>query len=164
MNFRAAAERNEDLKLLESGVKTAASVSLVPSALDADIESDVEEDEEPGSEESDDDDDDDEAELLAELDRIRKERQEEAARKAAEENKQLEAAEMNEMLTGNPLLADKLKSSNGHAQGSFALKRRWDDDVIFRNQARSEPKKQRRFINDTLRSDFHRRFLERYIK
>ena len=33
-----------------------------------------------------------------------------------------------------------------------------------RNQARGEPKAQRRFINDTIRNDFHRRFLERYIK
>ena len=42
-------------------------------------------------------------------------------------------------------------------------KRRWDDDVVFRNQA-NEPKVQRRFINDTVRSDFHKRFLNRYIR
>lgn len=41
---------------------------------------------------------------------------------------------------------------------------RWDDDVVFKNQARSEPKAQRRFINDTIRSDFHKRFLQRYIR
>ena len=44
------------------------------------------------------------------------------------------------------------------------VKRRWDDDVVFKNQARGEPKVQKRFINDTIRSDFHRRFLTRYIK
>lgn len=44
------------------------------------------------------------------------------------------------------------------------VKRRWDDDVVFKNQARTEPKQQKRFINDTVRSDFHRRFLDRYIK
>jgi protein CWC15 len=44
------------------------------------------------------------------------------------------------------------------------VKRRWDDDVVFKNQARTEPKRQKRFINDTVRSDFHRRFLDRYVK
>lgn len=66
------------------------------------------------------------------------------------------------MVTGNPLLQEKLAASGGGA--NFALKRRWDDDVVFRNQARSEPKAQRRFINDTIRNDFHRRFLDRYLK
>jgi hypothetical protein len=40
----------------------------------------------------------------------------------------------------------------------------WDEDVVFKNQTRGEVKAQRRFINDTVRSDFHRKFLERYIK
>lgn len=44
------------------------------------------------------------------------------------------------------------------------MKRSWDDDVVFRNQTRGEPKAQRRFINDTIRSDFHRRFLEKYVR
>lgn len=44
------------------------------------------------------------------------------------------------------------------------VKRRWDDDVVFRNQERGEPKLQKRFVNDTIRNDFHRRFLNRYIK
>lgn len=35
---------------------------------------------------------------------------------------------------------------------------RWDDDVVFKNQSRNEPKKERRFINDTIRNDFHRRY------
>lgn len=50
------------------------------------------------------------------------------------------------------------------ADGSFAIKRSWDDDVVFRNQTRGEPKAQKRFINDTIRSDFHRRFLEKYVR
>ena len=31
-------------------------------------------------------------------------------------------------------------------------------------QERGEPKVARRFVNDTIRNDFHRRFLNRYIK
>jgi len=42
---------------------------------------------------------------------------------------------------------------------------RWDDDVVFKNCARGDvDKKERRFINDTLRSDFHKKFMEKYIK
>ncbi|KAG5598004.1 hypothetical protein H5410_039236, partial [Solanum commersonii] len=33
---------------------------------------------------------------------------------------------------------------------------RWDDDVVFKNQARGELKVVKRFINDTIRNDFHR--------
>ncbi len=61
-------------------------------------------------------------------------------------------------MIGNPLM------SAAAGEPTFAVKRRWDEDVVFKNQARSEPKQQKRFINDTIRSDFHRRFLERYVK
>jgi protein CWC15 len=44
------------------------------------------------------------------------------------------------------------------------VKRRWDDDVVFKNQTKHEPKTAKRFVNDTIRSDFHRRFLNKYIK
>ena len=33
-----------------------------------------------------------------------------------------------------------------------------------RNQTRGQPKAQKRFINDTIRNDFHKRFLERYVR
>jgi protein CWC15 len=35
---------------------------------------------------------------------------------------------------------------------------------VFRNQSDETNKQSKRFINDTLRSDFHRRFMGRYIK
>jgi hypothetical protein len=41
---------------------------------------------------------------------------------------------------------------------------RWDEDVVFKNQARGEPKATKRFVNDTIRNDFHKRFLQRYIR
>lgn len=46
---------------------------------------------------------DDEAELLAELARIRKEREQEAAKKASEEATQKQAALQEEVIHGNPL-------------------------------------------------------------
>jgi len=36
--------------------------------------------------------------------------------------------------------------------------------VVFKNQTRGEPKAQKTMINDTIRNDFHRRFLNRYVK
>jgi protein CWC15 len=41
--------------------------------------------------------------------------------------------------------------------GSFAVKRRWDDDLIFKNQASGvDDKPKKEFVNDILRSEFHR--------
>jgi hypothetical protein len=69
---------------------------------------------------------DEEAELLAELERIKKERAEEAARKAKEEAEIAQREMHQEVARGNPLLNP----------GGFQVKRRWDDDVVFRNQVR----------------------------
>jgi protein CWC15 len=104
-------------------------------------------------------DEDEEAALQAELAKIRAER---AAAKAREdaEAAEVEQAQMEEAaLTGNPLL------DSGSASSSGRLKRRWNDDVVFRNQARGEPdQNKKRFINDTVRNDFHKRFLNKFIK
>ena len=47
---------------------------------------------------------------------------------------------------------------------SIAIKRKWHDDVVFRNQQPINEKVQKRFINDTIRNDFHKRFLAKYIQ
>lgn len=60
-----------------------------------------------------------------------------------------------EMLHSNPLM-------NAPSDGG-SLKRRWDDDVLFLNQAKTE-KKQKRFINDTIRNDFHIHFMNSVFK
>ncbi|KAK6149434.1 hypothetical protein DH2020_016959 [Rehmannia glutinosa] len=64
-------------------------------------------------------------------------------------------AKEEQLLRGNPLLNNPT---------SFSVKRRWDDDVVFKNQARGETKMAKRFINDTIRNDFHRKFLQKYMK
>mmetsp|Transcript_17884 Transcript_17884/g.49592 ORF Transcript_17884/g.49592 Transcript_17884/m.49592 type:complete len:256 (-) Transcript_17884:202-969(-) len=107
---------------------------------------------------SDDDDEDDEAALQAELAKIRAER---AAKKAKEDAKvaEEENAKMEEAaILGNPLLAAENSGATGR------MKRKWNDDVVFRNQAKSEPEIQKRFINDTVRNDFHKRFLNKFIR
>lgn len=64
---------------------------------------------------------------------------------------------MENILSGNPLL-----NSN---KTDFKVKRRWDDDVVFKNCARGEPdRKEKPFINDALRSEFHKKFMEKYVK
>jgi protein CWC15 len=105
------------------------------------------------------DDEDEEAALQAELAKIRAERaaakEREEAEAAAEERVQMEEA----ALTGNPLLNAEGAASSGR------IKRRWNDDIVFRNQAKEEPNQnKKRFINDTVRNDFHKRFLNKFIK
>ena len=111
----------------------------------------------------DDDDDDDEEALMRELERIKKERAQEALRQEREAASTEAAERDSSILQGNPLLDPTRLGASAAAGGSFAVKRRWDDDVVFKNQSR-EPKKERTFINDTVRNDFHRRFLSKYIK
>lgn len=96
---------------------------------------------------------DEEAELLRELERIKREREEE--RSAAE------AAKRQKTLSANPLMLHLSKSGDQPT----TPRRRWDEDVVFKNQARDlDERPKKRFINDTIRSDFHRKFLDKYIK
>ncbi|XP_021287942.1 protein CWC15 homolog A [Herrania umbratica] len=146
-------DRRKGSHLLLEGAKREAEDRIVPRSVDAD-DSDVEVESDNESDDEDDDEDDEEA-LLAELERIKKEKAEEKLRKEKlEQEEQLKAKEA-ELLRGNPLLNNPT---------SFGVKRRWDDDVVFKNQARGETKTQKRFINDTVRNDFHRKFLQRYMK
>lgn len=123
--------------------------------------------------EDDDDSDEDEAELLAELERIRKEREFARAKKQAEEQERLECEETAKAAVENPLLTnlnnfnDEISETASIATGSvpaFAVRRRWDDDVVFRNQAQGERKQAPRFLNDTIRNDFHKRFMKQYMQ
>uniref|UniRef100_A0A0N4Z6V1 Spliceosome-associated protein CWC15 homolog n=1 Tax=Parastrongyloides trichosuri TaxID=131310 RepID=A0A0N4Z6V1_PARTI len=119
---------------------------------------------ESSSEDDNDSDSDDENEaLLAELARIKKERAEEKARLEAEKAAEEEKIRAENLIKGNPLLnLDSSKSSS-----TFKVQRRWDDDVVFKNCAKGQDDKNKRegtFINDTLRSAFHRKFMDRYIK
>eukprot|EP01060_Flectonema_neradi_P041267 TRINITY_DN9743_c0_g1_i1.p1 TRINITY_DN9743_c0_g1~~TRINITY_DN9743_c0_g1_i1.p1 ORF type:complete len:200 (+),score=45.93 TRINITY_DN9743_c0_g1_i1:45-602(+) len=104
------------------------------------------------------DDSDEELEVRKELERLKEERQQASLKKAREEQERREE----EIIKGNPLL--KLGEEDDEDEGNFKTKRRWDDDVLFKNQTRTEPEVKRRFINDSVRNDFHRRFLDRYMK
>lgn len=50
------------------------------------------------------------------------------------------------------------------ATAPLVVKRRWEEEgVVFRKQAVKRAG-EKRFINDTTRSDYHRQFIDRYIK
>lgn len=136
--------------LLESG-----EVQLDMKSVDLSKFDDADDDVSEGDDDKDDDnEDDDEAELLRELERLKKEKEEEKLKKQQEEESKKTRSEEEAILAGNPLLNKQ----------TFAVKRRWDEDVVFRNQAKDERKPKKRFINDTTRSDFHRNFLTKYMK
>ncbi|XP_060802977.1 protein CWC15 homolog A-like [Amyelois transitella] len=132
-----------------------AKVDQVPAAiLDADdpLEGDTSES---------DDSDDDTAALLEELNKIKKERATEQAKKEAEKKREEERIRMENVFSGNPLL----NYSGAEQKNYMKVKRRWDGDVVFKNCARSEPqKKGNTFINDSLRSEFHKKNMEKYVK
>ncbi|ODN05448.1 Protein CWC15 A [Orchesella cincta] len=129
-----------------------------PANLDAD---DPIEDSDADDADEDSDDEDDTAALMAELQRIKKERAAEQAKKEAEKRAEEERIRAENILSGNPLLS----YSGTASKGDMKVKRRWDEDVVFKNCARADDKsKTKGFINDCLRSDFHRKFMEKYIK
>ncbi|XP_059163089.1 spliceosome-associated protein CWC15 homolog [Physella acuta] len=115
-------------------------IEQIPAAnLDADDPVDDDEDEE------DSDDEDDTAELLAELQRIKKERIEEKAKMEAERKAEEERIRTENILMGNPLMQPEKQSAT-----DFKVKRRWDEDVVFKNCAKGdETRTSRGFINDT---------------
>ncbi|GAB1738214.1 hypothetical protein NU219Hw_g2762t1 [Hortaea werneckii] len=114
------------------------------------------------SEEDDSEEEDETAELMRELAKIKAERAETAAKEAAAKAAREESQREKDIALGNPLLNSQFEE----AGGEYGVKRRWDDDVVFKNQARGteERGKEKKFVNDLLRSDFHKRFMDKYVR
>jgi len=128
---------------------------ILEETRDIDADSD-ETEEDDSSENSSDDDEDETAELQRELEKIKRERAEKREQEEREKGAEEEAAREHDIALGNPLLNPK---------SDFNVKRRWDDDVIFKNQARgTDDKRKKEFVNDLLRSDFHKRFMSKYVR
>ena len=106
--------------------------------IDAD-DSASEQDDEEDSDDDDDSDDDEDAELQRELERVRRERLEKREKEERERAAAEEAEKEKDIALGNPLLN----------KPDFTMKRRWDDDVVFKNQARGtdDKGKKKEFIN-----------------
>ncbi|OCH89432.1 Cwf15/Cwc15 cell cycle control protein [Obba rivulosa] len=140
---------------------------------DASEKGDKEDKEDEDEDDEDDDEEDDTAELLRELEKIKRERAEEKDRQEREQSAASAAAREVEIATANPLLnlaAALGQNPNGvdtTVPGTFAVKRRWDDDLIFKNQAmnaRDKDKSSGHFVNDLLRTEFHKKFMAKFIK
>jgi len=131
--------------------------SDVEDVVDQESDLDASDSDDDSDDSDDEDSEDEEAALQAELAKIRKERESIQAKADAEADAE-EKSELEEAaLIGNPLL-------NAGGDNSGKLKRRWNDDVVFRNQAKGErDQSKKRFINDTVRNDFHKRFLNKFI-
>jgi len=120
--------------------------------IDAD-DSDESSEDESSDDESDSEDETDE--LLRELERIKKEREQERLNQEAAARHEADNRREETVLKGNPLL---------NSDGDYSIKRKWYDDVVFKNQARDEPETKKRFINDTTRNDFAKKFMKKYIQ
>ena len=88
-----------------------------------------------------DDDDDDTAELLRELEKIKRERAEEKARLEREQSASTAAAREAEIASANPLLnlaaalgQQAPKGVNTTVPGTFSVKKRWDDGAYPHRQ------------------------------
>ena len=102
--------------------------------------------------------------LEAELQKIKREKAADEQEKEEKRQQEEEKIRMENILSGNPLLKEKYAGPTSD-KSDMKVKRRWDDDVVFKNCSRAEPdKKEKAFINDSLRSDFHRKFMDKYIK
>ncbi|KAH0625186.1 hypothetical protein JD844_033401 [Phrynosoma platyrhinos] len=159
----AVREKNRDRPAREhttsSSVSKKPRLDQIPAAnLDAD---DPLTDEDDEDEDYDEESDDDTAALLAELEKIKKERAEEQARKPE--------MSFNHFIFHFAVVFhngddddDDFSPTSPHGYVSCL----WDDDVVFKNCAKGvdEMKKDKRFVNDTLRSEFHKKFMEKYIK
>jgi len=148
---------------------------LLQEALEMDKDDDEEDEEEKsnddGDESDEDSEEDDTAELLRELEKIKRERVEEKARQEAEQTAQQSADRDAQIATANPLLnlaaalGQNPTGINTTAPGTFSVKRRWDDDLVFKNQAMSSRKNEGgQFVNDLLRTEFHKKFMTKFIK
>ena len=115
-------------------------------------EKDLENEDEESEDEEDEEDEDDE--LLREYEKIKKMREEEKKMKDMENSDKLKKQAEEQLLMGNPLV---------NVSG-YSLKRKWYEDTVFKNQSKNEPKTLKRFVNDTVRSDFHRKFLSKCMQ
>lgn len=128
--------------------------------LDCDGEDDKDSyDDYEDDEESDEEEEEDEEALLAELEKVRQYHAQRIEREEQERKEKL----ISSSSSGSTGPSFTGPSSTGPS--SFSVKRPWDDDVPFKNCARGEDQKKKpTFINDTIRSESHRKFMDKYIR
>ena len=93
----------------------------------------------------DDQSDDDQEALLRELARLKKEKADEEARKV----KEAQRLAVNQFIT--------------KVDPDYSMKLKWTEERVFRNQAIDEPKPRNEFVNDPVRNEYHRKFLQKFL-
>ena len=119
-----------------------------------------------------DSDEDEQALLQRELAKIRAERHAEKQRQSTTSHltHQQQIATANPLLNLQSLLHPTSPTTNNGVPPDqtglhFGVNKRWDHDVIFKNQAAPATKHSSPgFVNDLTRSEFHKKFINRYIK
>jgi len=155
---RKAEERGISVDALEEEQQNAEKRLKAIEDINPDLDADDDDGNSDSESESDDDSDDDEAELYRELQKIKEKRAVEAAESEALKSAEEDQINRESYMTGNPLI-----NQGAGAATNFGIEKRWDDDVVFKNCARND-KEDVGFVNDTLRSQFHRRFMSKYLK
>jgi hypothetical protein len=88
--------------------------------------------------------------LMRELARIKEERAAVEARKRAEEEANNDRIKQEEIAHANPLMSN-------------VLKRQWFQDTVFSNTTSTQPKVKKAYVNDPIRNEFHKKFINKYI-
>ena len=119
---------------------------------------------------------DSEEELMRELEKIKREQEEENKRKneVIKEKMEKEMISLNEKKeekeTENSIGISFDLNNNNYSSFSlskpeeFSLKKKWYEESLFKNQSRKVIKPKKRFINDSVHSDFHYIFLDKAIQ
>ena len=146
-------------------------------------ESEEKEEEDEENEEENEECEDSEEELRKELEKIKQEQEEENRKKNITIKKNLEEEIMNnkKSCTNSVGLNSSFISSSSFennytstfrnnssikssVDNGFSLKKKWYEDTIFKNQSRKEEPVKKRFINDSVHSDFHKRFMAKTMQ
>ena len=114
---------------------------------------------------------------MRELEKIKREQEEETKRKNEEikenlEKEMLSLKEKKETNEASSFMGSSFDFYNNNNTSfslskrpeEFSLKKKWYEDTVFRNQSRKEEKLKKRFINDSVHSDFHYKFLDKAIQ
>ncbi|CAA9986604.1 cell cycle control protein cwf15, putative [Plasmodium knowlesi strain H] len=134
-------------------------ISENPSDGSSDGSAEDRSDDESDDSSDDESEDEEEKELLRELENLKREKMEKERQEKQEQ--ELLQSRKNNVLTNNPLINLEDNSDNEEAEG-MSRKRKWTEEAIFRNTCEKKEKKIT-FINDTVRTAFHKKFLFKYI-
>ena len=80
---------------------------------------------------------------MAELQKIKREKAVDEREKEEKRQQEEEKIRMENILSGNPLLREKYSGPTNSDKSDMKIKRRWDDDVVFKN----EPDKKEKLLS-----------------